>query len=86
MELVDLPRLLTLEQAATFLRVAPLDVRRSATAGELPIVRLDGQLLVDTRALLRELGYRPTRRGTSAWLWCILATASSAAAARRPIT
>jgi hypothetical protein len=58
MALLDLPDLLTLEQAAALLRVDALSVRRAMAAGELPMVALHGQRFIDTKALLSELGVR----------------------------
>lgn len=56
MGLVDLPSLLTIEEAADFLRLDLLHIRRAVVAGELPAVRVDGRLLIDTQRLLEELG------------------------------
>jgi len=63
MALLDLPDLLTLEQAADFLRVDLLSIRRAGAAGELPLVRSDGRYLVDTMSLLSELGVPVAQRG-----------------------
>jgi hypothetical protein len=56
MALLDLPTLLTFEQAASFLRMDVLEVRRAAAAGDLPLVRSGERCFVDTRCLLLELG------------------------------
>lgn len=56
MTLLDLPDLLTLEQAADFLRLDRLSIRRAIAAGELPVVRSAGRCLIDTGSLLSELG------------------------------
>lgn len=63
MTLPDLPDLLTLEQAADFLRIDVLSVRRAAVAGELAVVRSEGRYLVDTNTLLSELGVPLVPRG-----------------------
>jgi len=56
MVLLDLPDLLTVEQAGALLRLDALSVRRALVAGELPTVALHGKRLIDTKALLSELG------------------------------
>ena len=56
MELHDLPLLLTVEQAADFLRLSMLEVQRAIASGELTSVRCDGTRYVDTSRLLQEMG------------------------------
>jgi excisionase family DNA binding protein len=56
MDLVDLPHLLTVEQAAAFLRLTAEQVNEAIADGELTVVRLDRAVLVDTSVLLEELG------------------------------
>ena len=56
MDLSDLPRLLTVDQAAEFLRLRPDEVRQGVADGDLPVVRADGAVLVDTDQLLEGLG------------------------------
>jgi excisionase family DNA binding protein len=58
MVLLDLPDVLTVEQAAALLRIDVLSVRRALAAGELPITTSRGNRLIDTKALLSELGVR----------------------------
>jgi hypothetical protein len=54
----DLPPVLTLGQAALFLRLDHKAVLDAAHAGELPVIQLAPQLLIDTHRLLEELGVR----------------------------
>lgn len=58
MALHDLPPVLTLDQAAMFLRLDHKTLLDAAHAGELPVIQLVPQLLVDTQQLLEELGVR----------------------------
>ena len=58
MVLLDLPDLLTVEQTAALLRIDVLSVRRAVAAGELPVATSHGTRLIDTKALLSELGVR----------------------------
>lgn len=48
-----MPRLLTTKQAAEFLSLHPVTVRRKARGGEIPFVRLGGQWRFD-EGVLRE--------------------------------
>lgn len=56
MDLQHLPRLLTVEEAATFLRLTADEVSQAIGDGDLTVVRLDEAVFVDTDALLEELG------------------------------
>lgn len=56
MDLQHLPRLLTVEEAATFLRLTTDEVIQAIAGGELTVVRLDEAVFVDTDVLLEELG------------------------------
>ena len=63
MDLEDLPRLLTIEQAATFLRLTAGQVRTAISDGELAVIWLDDSVLIDTAALLADLGVDVHRCG-----------------------
>jgi len=66
MDLEDLPRLLTIEQAATFLRLTVEQVDQAIADGELAVHRVDRIVFVDTIALLDDLGVKCERhRGKS---------------------
>jgi hypothetical protein len=56
MALRDLPVLMTLEAAADFLRLPRLATYEAALAGDLPLVLVEGETLVDTHQLLEDLG------------------------------
>lgn len=58
MVLLNLPDLLTVEEAAALLRIDVLSVRRALASGELPMATSHGARLIDTKALLSELGVR----------------------------
>jgi excisionase family DNA binding protein len=63
MDLGDLPHLLTVQQAATFLRLTAGQVRAAISDGELTVVQLGDAILVDTGALLADLGVDVHRCG-----------------------
>ena len=58
MQLCDLPAVLTVGQAASFLRISHRAVIDAVHTGELPAMQLAPQILIDTRQLLEELGVR----------------------------
>ncbi len=55
----ELPRLLSLAQAANYLQSKPADVLQAIADGGLPVVRRDGARCVPVRGLLLWLGVRP---------------------------
>lgn len=56
MSFQHLPRVLTVEQTAGFLRLSADDIIAAMGCGELAVVRVDGTDLVDTAQLLSDLG------------------------------
>jgi excisionase family DNA binding protein len=55
-EMNDVPRLLTLEDVATRLRISPHTVRKMVREGRLPVVRICRRLLFNPTEILRLLG------------------------------
>lgn len=62
--LADLPRRLIIEQAAAFLKIPPILAHRAVETGDLPMINMGGQPIVDTGRLLADLGI-PDRHGRS---------------------
>ena len=58
MRINDLPPVMTIEQTASFLRLDVDVVAEGAVCGDLPLVVVDGALMVHTDQLLAELGIR----------------------------
>lgn len=58
MRINDLPPVMTLEQTAVFLRLDVDVVAEGAICGDLPLVVVDGSLMIHTDQLLMELGIR----------------------------
>jgi hypothetical protein len=56
MRINDLPPVMTIEQTASFLRLDVDVVAEGAVCGDLPLVVVDGALMVHTDQLLAELG------------------------------
>lgn len=58
MRIKDLPPVMTIDQTALFLRLDVDVVAEGAICGDLPLVVVDGALMIHTDQLLAELGVR----------------------------
>jgi hypothetical protein len=75
-----LPTLLSLQQAARFLRVRLDDVQAAVADGALPAVRIDDAVYVPSRRLLLAMGIDPATTPLPA---DVVAASAARAAARR---
>lgn len=61
MNIQEVPAFMTVDTAARFLRISRLAADEAVASGELPVVTIDGELAVDSRQLLADLGVDLTR-------------------------